>query len=201
MSRRSAMALALVLCIGSAAAQAPATQQDDAARLGQRLQALDADMNLAGVAAYERLRAQQAVQALAAARSSQRGDALALAERRVQIAELASGTALAQREVERLDRTRGELLLEGTRREAAMARAEAERLRLEARMQAEEAQRLREAAEAEALARQEAETLIQTVGGAEAERLRAARAREAELARQEAELKRQQERARQPRRP
>ena len=196
MSRRIAVLLSLALAAGNVAAQSPAPV-DDASRLGQRLLALDADMNLHGVAAYERLRAQQAVQALAGARSSQRADALALAERRVEIAEVASRTALAQREVERLDRTRGELLLEATRQDAARARAEAERLRMEARMQAEEAQRLREAAEAEALARQEAEDLIQTVGGAEAERLRAARAREAELARQEAELKRQQERARQ----
>ncbi|HEX2083128.1 MAG TPA: hypothetical protein VHF86_06560, partial [Xanthomonadaceae bacterium] len=49
-------------------------------------------------------------------------------------------------------------------------------------------QRLRAEAEAAAQARQQAEDLIIDVGGAEAERLKAARAREAELARQEAEL-------------
>lgn len=192
MIRTASIVLSLALLAGTAHAQSgPAIE--DVARLGQRLQVLDADMNLAGVAAYERLRAQQAIQSLAAARSNQqRADTLALAERRVEIAEVASATELARREVERLERTRGELLLEATRQEAARARAEAEQLRLQARLQAEEAQRLREAAEAEALARQEAEDLIQTVGGAEAERLRAARAREAELARQEAELKRQQ---------
>ncbi|MDO5506519.1 MAG: hypothetical protein Q4F49_09595 [Pseudoxanthomonas suwonensis] len=193
----TAWAIALLLASGIAGAQQRPVPVvvDDASLLSQRLQALDADMNLAGVAAYERLRAQQAVQALSVARSQQRADALALAERRVEIAETASRTALDQREIERLDRTRSELLLEATRQEAARARAEAERLRLEARMQAEETQRLREAAEAEALARQEAEDLIDSVGGAEAERLRAARAREAELARQEAELLRQQERS------
>lgn len=195
-----AAVLLLGMSTGTALAQSGATASDDASRLSQRLTALDADMNLAGVAAYERLRAQQAVQALSTARSSQqRIDALALAERRVEIAEIASRTALDQREIERLDRTRGELLLEATRQEAARARAEAERLRLEARMQAEEAQRLREAAEAEALARQEAEELIESVGSAEARRLRAARAREAELARQEAELRRQQSQSKDPR--
>lgn len=186
--------LVLAMAAGGVQAQQPPAANDDVLRLEQRLQVLDADMNLAGVAAYERLRAQQAVQALASARGQQqRSQALPLAERRVEIAETVSRTALDQREIERLDRTRNELLLEATRQEAARARAEAERLRLEARMQAEEAQRLREAAEAEAQARQEAEDLIQTVGGAEAQRLRAARAREAELARQEAELRRQQE--------
>ncbi|MDG6348875.1 hypothetical protein QAA18_09025, partial [Luteimonas sp. 8-5] len=51
-----------------------------------------------------------------------------------------------------------------------------------------EAERLRAAAEAEAAARQKAEEVILDVGGAEARKLRAARKRAAELARQEAEL-------------
>jgi hypothetical protein len=61
-------------------------------------------------------------------------------------------------------------------------------LRIEAQIQAEEAARLREAIAQEAQAREDAEGILDTVAGAEAEKLRAARELEAELARKEAEL-------------
>lgn len=153
-----------------------------------RLQALDADPQLAGLAAYQRLQARQAVEALATVRSSQRANATVLAARRVSVAELAARNELMQREIDRLDRTRSELLVEASRREAERARQEAERLRVQAQIQAEEAQRLRAEAEAAALARQQAEEVIIDVGGEQAAKLKAARKREAELARQEAEL-------------
>ena len=95
---------------------------------------------------------------------------------------------MPRREADRLDRTRSELLVEASRREAERARREAERLRVQAQIQAEEAERLRLAAEAEALARQEAETTLDTVAGQQANRLSAARQRELKLAREEAEL-------------
>ena len=97
-------------------------------------------------------------------------------------------TQLAQREVDRLDRERSELLVEASRRDADRARAEAERLRVQAQIQAEEAERLRQAADQEALARQEAEGLLDNVANQQASKLRAARERDAELARKEAEL-------------
>jgi len=59
---------------------------------------------------------------------------------------------------------------------------------VQAQIQAEETERLRLAAEAEALARQEAETTLDTVAGQQANRLSAARQRELKLAREEAEL-------------
>jgi hypothetical protein len=111
-----------------------------------------------------------------------------LASRRVSIAELAARSELTERAIDRLDRTRSELLVEASRREAERARQEAERLRVQAQIQAEETQRLRAAAEAEAAARQQAEDVIIDVGGEQAAKLKAARKREAELARQEAEL-------------
>jgi hypothetical protein len=111
-----------------------------------------------------------------------------LAARRVAIAELAARSELAERAIDRLDRARSELLVEASRREAERARQEAERLRVQAQIQAEEAQRLRAEAEAAALARQQAEDVIIDVGGEQAAKLTAARKREAELARQEAEL-------------
>ena len=136
-----------------------------------RLQALETDPRYAGMAAYERLQAHEA-----------------LAARRVRIAELAARSALVSREVARLDQVRSELLVEASQREAERARHEAERLRIQARIQAEEAQRLRATAEAETQARLKAEEVILDVGGAEARKLREARKRAADLARQEAEL-------------
>ena len=157
-------------------------------QLNQRLAALQADPDLADLAAYEKLQAQHAVTAFSKARRSQRETAQYVAERRVQIAEIAARAQAARREADRLDRTRSELLVEASRREAERARREAERLRVQAQIQAEEAERLRLAAEAEALARQEAETTLDTVAGQQANRLSAARQRELKLAREEAEL-------------
>jgi hypothetical protein len=164
---------------------APAAAADAATRL----QALDADPRLNGFAAYERLRARQALDTALAIRSAKlRDGALQMADRRIAIAELAARTEATRREIDRLDRQRSELLVEASRQEAERARQEAERMRVQAQIQAEEAQRLRLAAEAEAAARQQAEDVILDVGGEEAAKLRAARERDAELARQEAEL-------------
>lgn len=166
----------------------PALQDGDATAPQMRLQALETDPRYAGVGAYERLRAEQAVQAVDTAKSRDRPAAMVLASRRVAIAELAAHAELVQAAVRRLEQVRGDLLLEASRREADRARQEAERLRLQAQIQAEEAERLRAAAEAEATARQQAEDVILDVGGEQAEKLKAARDRDAELARQEAEL-------------
>lgn len=167
------------------AADAP---NPDAARLSQRLQAIEADASLNSLASYERLQARQAIDALVQARSKARPDALQVAEWRVEVAEIAVQTQVTRREIDRLDRERSELLVEASRREASRARQEAERLRVQAQIQAEEAQRLRQAAEEEAAARQEAETVLQGVAGDQAAKLRAARQRAAELKRQEEAL-------------
>jgi hypothetical protein len=153
-----------------------------------RLQQLDADPELSSYAPYERLRARQALSALLEAGRRERADAQYVAVRRIAAAELAARTEAMRRQVDQLERDRSDLLVEASRQDAEQARREAERLRVQAQIQAEEAQRLRAEADAAARARQQAEDLIIDVGGAEAERLKAARAREAELARQEAEL-------------
>ena len=160
----------------------------DAATLGNRLRALDADARFTGLAAYERLRAQQAVDALASARGKAREAAAPVAARRVAAAELATRTDALARQLDALEHTRSDLLVEASRQEADRARQEAERLRLQAQVQAEEAQRLQAAADAEAAARQQAEAVISDVAGAQQARLDAAREKEAALARQEAEL-------------
>jgi len=161
---------------------------DNMARLNQRLIALDSDPRTSGLASYERLQARQAIDALLAARSRDQAGALYVAERRVETAEIAARTEAARREIERLDRERSQLLVEASRRDAELARQEAERLRIEAQIQLEEATRLRQAAEQETLLRQQVEGALDDVAGDQAARLKAAREREAELAKQEAKL-------------
>jgi outer membrane protein OmpA-like peptidoglycan-associated protein len=176
--------LALALLAGPAtAAENPLVVQ-----LNQRLLALQSNPELSEYAAYEKLQAQQAIAALAKARSRDRETMQYVAERRVEIAETAARAQVARREADRLDRTRSELLVEASRRDAQRARQEAERLRIQAQIQAEEAERLRLAAEAETLARQEAEDTLTTVAGQQTARLSASRQRELKLAREEAEL-------------
>ncbi len=182
--------LVAVLALGLLAAPSAhaAGPDPDAAPLAQRLQAIDTDPARNPHAAYERLQARQAVQALASAKRKQRPIALRIARIRVETAEIASATEARRAELQRLETERGELLVEASRRDAERARAEAERIRIEAQIQAEETARLREAIAAEARSREEAEGLLDTVAGSEAEKLLQAREREAELARREAEL-------------
>ncbi len=160
----------------------------DVARLSQRMQTIDQNPQHNPFAAYERLQARQAIQALQAARRKQRPQALAVAKLRVETAEIAARTEASRGELQRLDIERNELLVEASRRDAEQARAEAERLRVEAQIQAEEAARLREAVEAEVRARQDVEGALESAVSSEEEKLRAAREREAELAKREAEL-------------
>ncbi|ATD68561.1 hypothetical protein CNR27_14880 [Luteimonas chenhongjianii] len=170
------------------AVQAQAPLEGEGAALQQRLQALDSNPETAGTAAYERLQARQSLAALAGSRSSQRASALQIAAWRVETAELAARTEVSRRELAELERERSALIVEASRQDAVRARQEAERLRIQAQIQAEETARLRLAAEEEGTARQQAETVLQGVASGEAAKLRAARQREAELKRREAEL-------------
>jgi outer membrane protein OmpA-like peptidoglycan-associated protein len=147
----------------------------------QRLQALDADPRLNPFAQYERLQARQSLAAVEAATRSKQPAVLALAERRVGIAEQAARIEATRREIDRLERERSELLVEASRRDAERARAEAERLRIEAQVQAEEAARLRAQAE-------QAEAVLDSAQIDQGAKVAAAREKEAALARKEAEL-------------
>ncbi|QWF16156.1 hypothetical protein [Lysobacter capsici] len=179
---------ATALSLACAAAFAAPPDDPDLARLNQRVIVIESNPDAAQFGAFERLRARQAIDAVRTARSRDRAWALRIADRRVETAEIVTRTQLAQREVDRLDRERSELLVEASRRDADRARAETERLRVQAQIQAEEAERLRLAADQEAQARAEAEGLLDNVAGQQAAKLRAARERDAELARKEAEL-------------
>ena len=179
---------ALVLLLACLSLPALSAERPEVIALNQRLSSLQADPSLSELAAYERLQAQQAVAVLAKARGKQRESALFVADRRVEIAETAARAESARRDADRLERTRSELLVEASRRDAARARQETERLRIQAQIQAEEAENLRLAAEAESIARQEAEDTLTNVAGEQSARLSSARLKEAKLARQEAEL-------------
>lgn len=175
----------LFLALALPVAGVVAAENPDVLRLSQRLAA---DAQLAELAPYERLQAQQAIAAYAEAKRSQREALLYVAERRVEIAEASARAAAARRELDSLDDVYRDLLVEASRRETARALAEAERLRLQAQIQAEEAERLRLAAEAEAQARMEVEDTLTSVAGQQAARLSAAQRKDAQLAREEAEL-------------
>lgn len=147
----------------------------------QRMQALDMDARLNPFAQYERLQARQALAALATVSRKSLPAALARAQQRVEIAELAARLEAAQVALDRMERERNELRVEASRRDAERAREEAERLRIQAQVQAEEAERLRQQA-------QQAEAALDGAQAEEQAKAEAARAKEAALARQEAEL-------------
>lgn len=184
---RAALLLGLALSLPMTALCADVADQQ-AAALSQRLDALQANPATADKAPLERLQAQQAIAALAAARKRDMDHAAYLAGRRVEIAEAAARAGAAREQVNVLDRQRAELLIEGSRREAERARAEAEKLRRQAQLQAEETELLRLAAETELLARQDAELALATASGNQAARLSEAQRTATRLAREEAEL-------------
>lgn len=165
-----------------------AKDDPEAIALSNRLAALQANPQTADVARYERLQAQQAINAFAEAKRRDRDELRFLADRRVEIAETAARAAAARRQLEQVEGTRSELLIEASRREAVRARQEAERLRMQSQMQAEEAEQLRQQAEAEMLARQDAEQALSSVASKQTARLSAAQQKAAQLAREEAEL-------------
>ncbi|WP_460732022.1 DUF4398 domain-containing protein [Lysobacter tyrosinilyticus] len=172
-------------------AMQPSALDNDAPPAGdynQRLQVLAADAQLAPFAAFERLRARQAVDAQLKLRKSKQVAADYLTQRRVTIAELTARTDASRRDIDQLDRVRSELLIEASRRDAEAARAEAERLRVQAQIQAEETERLRQQAAQSDAERQNIEDAIAGVSDVQAAKLKAARERDAKLARQEAEL-------------
>ena len=180
----------LILLVGLSVSPLLALAADDplVLQLNQRLMSINANPETSELAAFERVQAQQAIGALAEAKRRDRELAAYLAERRVEIAETAVRASLAQRQARQLEGTRSDLLIEASRREAARARQEAERLRVQAQIQAEESERLRLAAESEALARQDAENALTSVAGRQQQRLSSAQQNAAKLAREEAEL-------------
>lgn len=159
----------------------------DADRLTTAIQTLDNDPALTDLAGLERLKAKQSVTALQNARSRDREQALYLASRWVEAAQTAAQAELLMQQSAQLDRERDQIMLEASRRDAEMARREADRLRLQKLAQEEESQRLAEAAETERIASEQSTADAQATAK-QARKLADARAQETQLARKEAEL-------------
>ena len=180
------LSCALGLAVGNVACAAE-TVDPDVARLTAVMVALDNDPVLADKAELERFKARQALAALQAARSRDRGHALILADAWVAAAQDAAQAEVLRQQSLELDRERDQILLEASRRDAEMARREADRLRLQSLAREEEAQRLAETMEQDRLAAEQSSENVQAQAS-QAMKLADARARETALARKEAEL-------------
>ena len=168
-------ALWLVLLLAAAAAQAQAPSWEmQVAELDARLAAVDAAAGSGDGAALERLEARQVLAGLPKTRARERIDAYEVAEALVRRAEFALKSAELEAQLLALDRERDGILLEASRRDAELARKEAERMRLLALAREEE----------EALAAAEQAAVQET----QARELADAEAKDAELARLEEEL-------------
>ena len=172
--------VALLFCMAASAAP---KLDPDVGRLRAQLQSIDADPAYADLAGVERLQARQAIEALAVARRRDREQALFVAERRLDIARFVAEAEHHHRQFEQLEREHDKILLEASRRDAEMARLEAEKLRLQSLARAEEAERAQEEA-ANAIALSE----LSTAEAEQARKLAQAQATEAALARKEADL-------------
>ncbi|WP_114241355.1 hypothetical protein [Dyella sp. C9] len=171
---------ALFLAVAAAGAAHAAKEDMDVARLNNSLDQLAGDPVLGGYAQAEQARARDAVNQLSQARSRDRAHALYMAERRVDLARATAQLQDAQLQVNKLDREHDQIQLDGSRREADLARQELERQRLQYQMAQEEAAR-QAAAGAEATAQAQAEA-------AQAKKLAAAQAKVANAAKKQAEL-------------
>ena len=181
--------LVCLLCVSAISIAAPKTAPD-VDRLNASLSALDADPALGELAAVERLKARQSVNALMAAKGKAREQALFIANTRVETAQIAAQAQLLAIQSEQLDRERDQIMLQASQRDAEMARREADQLRLQNMARQEEAERLSMAIEQERTARvqSDSDAQLSSAQATQARKLADARAREVELAQKEAEL-------------
>lgn len=187
MSRRLSVLLALVLLCALQAVHAGGAPVDrDLLRLTGDLAQLEADPSLGQLGDADRLKAHQALDALAQAglASKEHAQVLHIAESRVAAAHFAAEADLAEHQLVQIDHEHDRILLEASRRDADRAHKEAERLRLQNTAREEEAQR----AEAERQAQAQQAAGLATDESDQARALAEARAKEAALAQQEAAL-------------
>ena len=174
------LALALLPAAPALAQSATELHEQAVASLRTELRGLDADPSLADLAGLERLQARQAIEQAQLAKRRDRENGLAVARLRLQAARIAAEAELLGEQSRQLDSERDQIMVEASQREAEQARLESERLRLRSLAREEAAERA-EAAQVVALEAAGEET-------AQARKLAQARAREADLARKEAEL-------------
>lgn len=186
MSRRARLFLVLALLAppGLSAQSRPDPERD---RLLAELTTMDQDPALAELAPLERFRARQAVSTLPGAKARERPQALELAQIWVETAKAAAQAQHLEDQSRQLDRDRDQIMLDASRRDAELARREADRLRLQTLAQQEEAERLAAVTELDRQAGEKAAADAQAEA-AQARKLADAREREAKLAREEARL-------------
>ena len=187
---RQALGLAFALSICASAAAAPSAPDPDATRLSGSLAALDADPALADRARLERFKAAQAVAVLQSAGSRDRVHALVLAEAWVAAAQDAAQAEALLEQSRQLDREHDQIMVEASRRDAELARREADRLRMQALAREEETARLAQQQEQDRLAAETSAADAEAANSqaSQAMKLAEARAHETDLARKEAEL-------------
>lgn len=175
---------------GSQWAEAADLPDPEQTRLAGVLAALDADPALADKAALERFKARQALANAQAGRSRDRPHLLLVAAAWVEAADDAAHAEALLQQSAQLDRERDQIMLQASRRDAEMARREADRLRLQNLAREEEAQRLAEASELERVSSEQLMADVESANAqaSQATKLADARARETALARKEAEL-------------
>jgi outer membrane protein OmpA-like peptidoglycan-associated protein len=181
------LAASLLLASAAPLAADKSTTAAQAAQWSARLAALDADPALGGKAGLERLKARQALDALAVAKSRDRDRLAYIANARVAAAERAAQAEVLAAQSAQLDRERDQIMVEASRRQAEAAQREADRLRRQA-LAREEEQQLREAQAAQDFAVLEQEQANAQATAEQATKLAEARAEETRLARKEAEL-------------
>lgn len=177
--------LLIALTFASLAAEPvldPARQQ-----LLQALDALDLEAQQTNAAALERLQARQAAERLQTVRAKDRADALEEAQVLFKTADFSVKIAQIKDQLIQLDRERDGIYVEASKRDAAMARKEVERLRMQALALEEQQLQSQESADADTLATQQE----QVTADEQSKRVADAKAKEAALTRLEEELQAQ----------
>jgi len=185
---RALMTLWLLVALGQPTLAVAQNNTATADELRRQLESLNANPETADKAAYEQLIAQQAITALAQARSRDTEQALYLAQKRVEIARARAHTEAMQQHIRQLEKRRYELRIEAYRRENARIHQDVMRLQMQIQGLEEDNQQLRTLIETETIARQDAQTALSRAVGRQAARANAAQQEAARLAREEAEL-------------
>ena len=136
MKTTSALLLAVLLAMPAWAADDSSERQYQ--ELVSALQRLDVEAGDTGHGAVERLHVRQALQSYPEVRSRDRERALAAADLLLQTADYAVKTGYLRSQLTALESERAAILVEASRRDAELARKEADRLRLAALAREEE---------------------------------------------------------------
>lgn len=179
----------LMLALACAALSAHAAEDpvsQSVTQLTLALDALDRDSRDGNPAALERLQARQALARVQAVRPRDQQSALEEARVLVSTADYAVKASQLKDQLVALDRERDAILVEAARRDATLARKEAERLRLQALAREEEQLLIAELESGNAGGT--AQAGLDPASGEQTKRVAEAKAKEAELARLEEEL-------------